>query len=183
MKPSPVQLLQLVFDKVLVELDPNHAPPEPYGLSAPFSFNGVILRTAVGFAELDGAPADAHLFEVSLELIVENKKSKEKKKTQQFSPYLLHLKARCLVRLLKAASKLGPPQDLAAVNGAALIWSAMREQVAATTARMQAGQILLPTVHFQDLRTDLKANGNQPAQDVLSSSEDRPAVQQLDQVE
>lgn len=72
---------------------------------------------------------------------------------------------------------------MAAVNGAALIWSAMREQVAATTARMQAGQILLPTVHFQDLRTDLKANGNQPAQEVLSSSEDRPAVQQLDQVE
>jgi preprotein translocase subunit SecB len=160
MKPSPVQLLQLTFDKVSVELDPNHAPQEPHGLNSPFSFDGVTFRTAVGLAELDGAPTEEHAFEVALELLVENKKSRDKK-THRFSPYLLHLKGRAIVRLMKAAFNETLPEDLAAVNGAALIWSSMREQVAAITSRMPAGQILLPAVHFQDLRSDLKTERKQ----------------------
>lgn len=157
MKPSPVQLLQLAFDKVSVELDAKHAPQQPYGFAAPFSFEGVTFKTSVGFAELEGAPDDEHAFEIELELLVENKKSKERK-AQKFSPYLLHLKGRAIVRISKAAAKLAPPEDLAAVNGAALIWSAMREQVSNLTARMPAGPILLPTVHFQDLKSDRKAD-------------------------
>lgn len=168
MRPSPVQLVQLAFDKVSVELDSKHAPQEPYTLISPFSFDGVTFKTSVGFAELDGAPADEHAFEIALELSVENKKSKERK-AQKFSPYLLHLKGRAIVRLSKAASKFAAPEDLAAVNGAALIWSAMREQVATVTSRMPAGQILLPTVHFQDLRSDLKAEP-QPASAVAGTA-------------
>ena len=153
MKSSPVQLLQLLFEKVAIELDERHASTEPPGVTPPFSFEGVTLKTTVGIAELERMGAAVHLFQVSFELFVENKKSKSKK-PQRFCPYLLHLKAKCLVHVPVAAASLASVQDLALVNGAALIWSSMREQVAGVTSRMSAGQILLPTVHFQDLRSD-----------------------------
>jgi hypothetical protein len=156
MKTSPVQLLHLAFEKVSVELDPKHAPQEPYRHTAPFSFDGVTFRSSVGFADLNGSPSEEPVFEITLDLIVENKKIKGEKR-QKFSPYLMHLKARAVVKVLKASYRLAPYEDLAAVNGAGLIWSAMREQVATLTSRMPAGQILLPTVHFQDLRSNFEA--------------------------
>ena len=35
MKTSPIQLLQLMFKSVHVEIDPAHAPPEPTNLEVP----------------------------------------------------------------------------------------------------------------------------------------------------
>lgn len=41
------------------------------------------------------------------------------------------------------------------VNGASLLWSTIRVQVLSITSRMQAGPVMLPTVHFHDLRKPL----------------------------
>lgn len=153
MKPSPVQLVRMVFDKVSVELDPRHAPQEPYDFNSGFLFEGVLFKTQVGFAEVEGAHPEEQVYEISLNLTVENKRQKEKK-NQRFSPYLLDIKGRAIVRMLKSVSKLAPLEDLAVVNGAALLWGAMREHVANLTSRMPAGQILLPTVNFHDLKSD-----------------------------
>jgi hypothetical protein len=62
-----------------------------------------------------------------------------------------------VVTVPPGAEKLAPPEDLAAVNGAALLWSAIREQVLALTSRMPAGPAMLPTVHFHDLKRQPQA--------------------------
>lgn len=163
MRSSPVQLVHLVFDKVCVELDPRHAPQEPYGFKSGFMFEGVLFKTEVGFEEVEGAAPEEQVFEISLALAVENKKQKDRK-NQRFSPYLLEVKGRAIVRMHKTASRLAPLEDLAVVNGAALIWGAMREHVANLTSRMPAGQILLPTVNFHDLKSDEREKSRLAAQ-------------------
>lgn len=170
MKPSPVQLLRIWFQKVSVELDEHHAPPEPASVATDvFSFEGVTMKTSVGIAEMEGSTSGAHVYQITSELIVDNKKNKASKH-QRFCPYLLGIKTVGVVRVPADASKLAPVRDLALVNGAALMWAAMREQLATVTSRMPAGQILLPSVHFQDLRSDapnvstkLAHGGGEPA--------------------
>lgn len=152
MKASPVQLLHVVFEKINVEYDHAHAPAEPPNpLTSAFSFEGVTLHTNVGISEEEQERTGEHLYQVSLELVIDNKKNDEVK-DQCFCPYLVNARAVGLVRVPEAASKLAPVYDLALVNGASLLWSALREQICTITARMPVGQILLPSVHFQDLR-------------------------------
>ncbi len=161
MKPSPVQLLQLTFRKICVELDERHCPAElPNPLISLFSFEGVTLKTNVGFGERDDLPAEnGNVFQLDFELIVDNE-TREEEKEQRFSPYLIGVRAAAIVRVLPGAEKLGLPHDLGIVNGASLVWSSFREQIASVTSRMPMGQVMLPTVHFHDLKSGLQ----QPAQ-------------------
>ena len=154
MKPSPVQLLQLTFRKVCVELDERHCPSEPPNpLVSLFSFEGVTLKTNVGFGEREGTPAEeGKVYQLDFELIVDNE-VREGEKGQRFSPYLIDVRVAAIVRVPPGAEKLGPPKDLGIVNGAALLWSALREQIANVTSRMPMGQVMLPTVHFHDLKS------------------------------
>lgn len=68
-------------------------------------------------------------------------------------PYL----AVALVRIPPGAERLAPPYDLAVVNGASLIWSAFREQLKNLTYRMPNGPVMLPSVHFHDLKSTQSA--------------------------
>lgn len=155
MKASPLQLLQLFFQKLSIEVDSRHLPDEiPNPLTHPFHFDGVTLRTKVGISEPDDSDGDERVYQLSFGLTVDNEAREGSE--QQFSPYLLDVQAVAWVRLHRNAESLAPLRDLALVNGAALIWSAIREQVALTTGRMPYGTVHLPTVHFQDLRSDAK---------------------------
>ena len=176
MKPSPVQLLRLWFEKVSVEVDPKNAVAGTEDPLSIFSFEGVTLRTAVGIAEVEDTQVEGHVYQISFELIVDNEKNK-KNKQQRFCPYLINMTAFGVVRVPLAASKLAPVRDLALVNGAALLWSAMREQLAVLTSRMPPGQILIPTVHFQDLRSDAKDAETTPAH-VTLQNQDVPQLAQ-----
>lgn len=60
-----------------------------------------------------------------------------------------------MVVVPKGAEQLAPPEDLAAVNGTSLLWSAVREQVLSLTSRMPAGPVMLPTMNFYDLKKGL----------------------------
>lgn len=156
MKPSPVQLLQLFFQKLSVEVDSRHLPSELRNpLTEPFLFDGVTLRTTIGINEPEQPSPDENVFQLSFELVVDNE-GKVDKPDQRYSPYKLDVQVVAWVRLHRNAEALGPLRDLALVNGAALIWSTIREQVAMTTGRMPYGSVQLPTVHFQDLRSDAK---------------------------
>lgn len=154
MKPSPVQLLHLTFRKVCVELDERHCPTEPPNpLTSMFSFEGVTLTTNVGFGQLEDAPpTEGSVFQLDFELLVDNE-VRDGEAQQRFSPYLIDVRVAAVVRVPPGAERLGPPRDLGIVNGAALVWSALREQVANLTSRMPMGQVLLPTVHFHDLKS------------------------------
>jgi preprotein translocase subunit SecB len=152
MKPSPIQLLQLSYKRVCVEIDPNHTLTDtPNPMANPFDFSGVSLTTETGLGELDLANERGQLYLVSLRLVVNNEASADEPE-RRFSPYLIDVEAAGVILLHKGAEKLGPPHDLVMVNGAAMLWSALREQVSTLTSRMVAGPAMLPTVHFQDLK-------------------------------
>jgi preprotein translocase subunit SecB len=166
MKPSPIQLLRLTFKHVNVALDPAHIPSElPNPLEAVFTFDGVSVRTGVGIGEAE--PQDnGRLYFLELNVVIDNVAQPEAA-NQKFSPYTIDMAAEGVVLIPKGAEKLGPPEDLAIVNGTGLLWSAIREQVLSLTARMRAGPVMLPTVHFHDLK---KQKTQQPAEQAAESA-------------
>ena len=151
MKPSPIQLLRLTFKHVNVALDPVHLPPEiPNPLEAVFTFDGVSIHTEVGIGE--AVPQDnGQLYFLELKVVIDNLTQPEAA-NQKYSPYTIDIATEGVVLVPNGAEKLGPPEDLAIVNGTSLLWSAIREQVLSLTARMRAGPVMLPTVHFHDLK-------------------------------
>ncbi|HOB94382.1 MAG TPA: hypothetical protein PK306_04335 [Aquabacterium sp.] len=152
MKPSPIQLLRLTFKRVSIELDPANQPAQiPNPLEGVLTFDGVTVNTEVGIG--DAPPQDGgSMFFLELRLLVDNRVQPGAPQ-QKFSPYLIDIAAEAIILVPKGAEKLGPPEDLAIVNGAGLMWSAIREQVLNLTSRMRAGPVMLPTVHFHDLKS------------------------------
>lgn len=152
MKPSPVQLMQLMFKHVKVELDPAHLPAEvPNPLTSVFTFDGVSLQSEVGIGEADPHHERGTVFFVELRVVVDNEPNPDIK-DQKYAPYKADVAVEGVVLIPKGAEKLGDPEDLAAVNGASILWSAVREQVLTITSRMRAGPVVLPSVHFHDLK-------------------------------
>lgn len=168
MKPSPIQLLRLTFKHVNVALDPLHLPPEiPNPLEAVFTFDGVSIHTEVGIGE--AVPQDnGQLFFLELKVVVDNLTQPEAV-NQKYSPYTIDIATEGVVLVPRGAEKLGPPEDLAIVNGTSLLWSAIREQVLSLTARMRAGPVMLPTVHFHDLK-------QKPAQEPTAAAPEQAAT-------
>ena len=169
MMPSPIQLLQLTFKRINVEIDPRHAPPEaPNPMTTVFVFDGVSITTEVGLGEVDMAHERGPMYLVSLRVLVDNKAS-EDDPTRKFSPYMIDVEAAGVVLLRNGAEKLGPPADLVTVNGAGLLWSAIREQLLTLTSRMPVGPVMLPTVHFHDLK-QVTAGPSAPASQAVTAA-------------
>lgn len=159
MTPSPIQLLQLMFRRFKVELDEAHAPnepPNPY--TSIFTFDGVPIVTEVGRGMVDPNHDRGRLHLVTLRVRVSNEVGDEQP-SRKFSPYEIDIDAAALILLPRSSQGLADEEDLVLVNGAALLWSAIREQVSQLTVRMPAGPVMLPTVHF----LDLKQGGQPPA--------------------
>ena len=152
MKPSPIQLLQVMLKHVRVELDAEHLPSEiPNPLLSVFTFDGVSIQTEFGIGEADPDHDRGRVYFMSLQVVVDNSPNPEAK-GQKFAPYRIDVAVEGLVLVPNGAEKLGPPEDLASVNGAVMLWSVVREQVLNLTSRMRAGPVMLPTVHFHDLK-------------------------------
>lgn len=155
MKPSPVQLVQLTFMKVLVEVDQAVAYDiDKLRAFAAFAFDGVTFKTKFGFDQLDedGREGTSEMFfQVALDVVVDNE-LKDQEGKHALSPYLIDIRAAGLVRIPLGAEKLAPPRELAAVNGAVMLWAAIREQLMNVTSRMPRGPAMLPSVNFHDLR-------------------------------
>lgn len=151
MKPSSIQLLRVTFRHVNVALATEHLPAEiPNPIDAVFTFDGVGLHTEVGMAEAE-TQANGRLFFLELKVQVDNQPRPELDH-QKFSPYTIDIAAEGVVLVPTVAEDLGRSEDLAIANGVSLLWSAIREQVLSLTARMRAGPVMLPTVHFHDLK-------------------------------
>ena len=152
MKASPIQLLQLMFKHVKVELDPEHLPAEvPNPLTSVFTFDGVSLQSEVGIGEADPDHERGTVFFVELRVVVDNEPNPDNK-DQKYAPYKVDVAVEGVVLIPKGAEQLADAEDLAAVNGASMLWSAVREQVLTITSRMRAGPVVLPSVHFHDLK-------------------------------
>lgn len=160
MKAAPLQLLQVLFRKVVVELDEKHAPAEPPNpFASVFVFDGIEVRTEFGIGEVGSTPEGGKLFSLSLRVMVDNQ-PQQAAPNRKYSPYLIDVDVRGMVMVPKGAEKPDFAEDLAAVNGASLLWSSVREQVAALTSRMVAGPVTLPTMNFHDLKKGPLADEN-----------------------
>lgn len=153
MKTAPIQLSQISFRRVSVELDGKRFPSdgsEPKNLS--HDFDRVKIATGVNFSpedEGDGEGRGTGYF-LALRVAVDNQEKEEG--DTRFSPYLIDIEAGAVIRALPGSEALEDIEGIVLVNGTSLLWSAIREQVSNLTARMPAGAVTLPTVNFLDLK-------------------------------
>lgn len=159
MKASPVQLMQLMFKHVRVEMDPEHQAPQMINpLTDVFTFEGVNLSSEVGIGEADMNHERGRVYFVELRAVVDNVPNPASAR-QQFAPYKIDVAVEGLILIPKGAEAVADPEDLAAVNGASMLWGAVREQVTTITSRMRAGPVVMPSMNFHDLKKKSDAPG------------------------
>ena len=160
MQLSPLQLLEYTFDGVSVipvegyEADPAFAPGLVF-------FPGKLAMSAdTGLTLLD-EKAKYSDFGVKLTLRVGPKEDAQ-------APYNIQVSVRGIVRmhLTQADGQAEERRVRALVNGASLLYGAVREMVSTVTSRSAHGPFLLPSLNFQDLashKPDDVATGALPA--------------------
>lgn len=145
MQLSPLQLLEYTFDGVSVipvegyEADPAFAPGLVF-------FPGKLAMSAdTGLALLDEKEKYSD-FGVKLTLRVGPKEDAQ-------APYNIQISVRGIVRmhLTQADGQAEERRVRALVNGASLLYGAVREMVSTVTSRSAHGPLLLPSLNFQDL--------------------------------
>lgn len=161
MKRAPIQLGTISFRRIHVELDDGH----PQGEDTPArevspDLDGVNIRTDVSVSPAGDAEGEDPAFFLVLRVRIDN--TKPDAEDPRFSPYLIDVEAGAVVRVRPGAETPGNVEDLVLVNGTSVLWSAIREQVCSLSARMPAGAITLPTVHFLDLRQQNREASEQP---------------------
>jgi preprotein translocase subunit SecB len=158
---SPLQLLEYTFDGVSVmpvegyEADPAFAPGLVF-------FPGKLAMSAdTGLALLDEKEKYSD-FGVKLTLRVGPKEDAQ-------APYNIQVSVRGIVRmhLTQVDGQAEERRVRALVNGASLLYGAVREMVSTVSSRSAHGPLLLPSLNFQDLASH-KPDDAAPA--VLPSS-------------
>jgi preprotein translocase subunit SecB len=157
---SPLQLMEYTFDGVSVmpvegyEADPAFAPGLVF-------FPGKLSMSAdTGLALLDEQEKYSD-FGVKLTLRIGPKEGAQ-------APYNIQVSVRGTVRmhLTQAQGQAEERRVRALVNGASLLYGAVREMVSTITSRSAHGPLLLPSLSFQDLanqQPDLLASSALPA--------------------
>ncbi|WP_257386395.1 hypothetical protein [Tahibacter caeni] len=169
MKLSPIQLVHLSFRRVSVEVDAEYLRSAAHSSAdAHALLEGVVIKTEVSKTAADEEDPRGTPYFLTLRVLIDNAHD-DADSDRTISPYRIDVEAGAMVVLAKGTDKLGDPDDLIAVNGPALMWGAIREQVANITSRMPIGMAMLPSVNFHDLRKTVKkaahdeAAGKKPA--------------------
>lgn len=163
MNAAPIQLQSLSFRRVSVEVDTDVFQPAAADVREPADvLDGVIISANVGIATREREDQSVSDYLLTLHVVIDNQPPEDAKAFRR-SPYLVNIEAGAVIRVAQNAAPRPDIADIVAVNGASLLWSAIREQVSNLTARMPPGLVLLPTVQFQDLR---KRVPNPPAEPV-----------------
>ena len=144
MNVSQVQLRFYLLTNI--HLEPREAvglnPPTPPG-EAPFEWKGVKILSNVEFGWAD-AQDELRAFALKLRIVIPNTDGVP-------APYTVDVGCVGYFDLIGDLSKF-VPQDLAQVNGAALLYGVLRELIYANTSRFAHGPLILPSVNFLDLR-------------------------------
>lgn len=145
MQLSPLQLLEYTFDGVSV------VPVEGYKADPAFApglvfFPGKLAMSAdTGLALLDEKEKYSD-FGIKLTLRIGPKEDAQ-------APYNIRMSVRGIVRmhLTQSDGQAEERRVRALVNGASLLYGAVREMVSTITSRSAHGPLLLPSLNFQDL--------------------------------
>lgn len=146
MQTSPVQTRSILFRRVnIVPVLDGDERPKPGLRASSFKWVDVNFDILTGIGVRDDQRANPLEFFVSLQLKVNNEKGTE-------CPYSFDVEA---VALLELNEDLPPArrEELAEVDGLAIVYGALRELVTTLTARMEYGPLVLPGVNFQDHAT------------------------------
>lgn len=141
MRTSPLRLKQISFTRVSIE------PSTPFengtpGSAVNFEFEQVMFKVKLDVGIIEDQRADPRDFLIQLGVTVDNVEGRA-------SPYQFDIGA---AGYFEMSPKIAMPEreDLAVVNGAGLIYGAMREMVANITARCWPGMLVLPSMNFAD---------------------------------
>lgn len=160
MRPSPIQLQHVIYEKVSIR--PQEGTKDVPTRAAGFNFEGVNIRAKVGIALKKGQEDDPRDFLVSLEITIDNKEGK-------LSPYCVDVGVVGVFNVLPSLPK-EKREDLLTVNGASILYGAIREMVLSLTSRFASGSLTLPGMNFED---DAPSNRAAKATAQSSSSESK----------
>lgn len=141
MRASPLQLKHLLFTKVIVDPEVPFEEADKFK-HGEFSFEGVVFDVHLATALAAGQEDEPHDFMIKLSVGISNKKDTH-------APYKIDIG----VVGLFAVSDVIPIEDrnnIVTVNGASVLYGAIREQVATLTSRSYLGSMVLPTMDFRD---------------------------------
>lgn len=149
MRASPLQLVNLRFLKVQIEPTevPDPTEPKPRVEGEPFDFSGVGIQTELGHGhgEVQGSEdAEIQPFMVTLAVRLTGEVGKQ-------PPYRIDVKCAGYFTIsVKAFTDSKRREDVAVVNGASMLYSSIRDLVSSVTSRSWGGEMLLPTMNFQN---------------------------------
>ena len=150
MKVSPLQPKGIVFEEVsiLATLDETNTPISTDN----FDFQDVRLVCDVGHADVDvdvdiDSPSDDSML-VSIRLRIPNEDGKK-------APYKINIAVTGIFEWLNKSTDRTERRDLTVVNGATILYGAIREMVLTVTSRSMSGAMLLPSVNFIDNKPSL----------------------------
>ena len=154
MRPSPIQLKEMVYlgikvwPQLLEETDGQVT-------AASFDFNGVMIGERIE-VQILGEEDNPMFYGVKLRISVENKEGK-------IAPYDLDVEVAGVFEIINKKIKKEEREEMVTVNGCAVLYSAIRDQIMTLTARSVRGALILPTVNFQDKvekKTDAQLQGS-----------------------
>lgn len=138
---SPLQMKQLIYTKVRVELAAGLEDAQQYW--APnFDLDGVEFLTEVTTAYPEDQASDPVNFMVALRFAILNETEGKKR-----APYTVDIHAQGWFEL-KPGLPVEKREDLVRVNGSSMILGAMREVISQLTARSGFGPLVIPTLRF-----------------------------------
>lgn len=119
------------------------------GFARGFDFNGVNIGETVKL-NIFSNQSNELTYGVNLRIVVSNNEGK-------IAPYAIDVEASGLFVISESVPK-EKHEEMAIVNGCAILYSAIREQVMTITSRCYGGLLILPTVNFLD---KIKKENNQ----------------------
>lgn len=140
MRPSPIQLKHVVYEKIFV--CPHASTPLAETKSRDFDFDGVSIRAAVKTGLMHGQRDDPRDFLIRLSISIDNKTGKK-------APYDIDIGVIGIFNVLPSLP-IERREDLVTVNGASILYGAIRETVLSLTCRFAVGALTLPGMNFED---------------------------------
>ena len=145
MQPSQLQLSQFVYLGIKIT---TREPAENEDVSLPFDFDGVQIGEGVDLSILDENKDDPKQFALKFRITLDNEKGK-------VAPYNLDIEVAGVFSIV-SNMPVADREDFVLVNGCAVLYGAIRDQVLTLTSRSARGPLMLPTVNFLDYRRNVK---------------------------
>lgn len=139
MLPSPIQLKDMSY--LGIKVWPRQQKEGEPAFEQPFDFDDVMIGEG---AEVVALPEDEAktIYAVKLHIMIENKEGK-------LAPYDIDIEAAGMF-VISDKIKAEEREEMMTVNGCAVLYGCIRDQVLTLTSRCSNGPLMLPTVNFLD---------------------------------